>query len=99
MDDKLTSADIFKVKGIIERHLHNYKLSESYLINSLRINTSLKNEINIAETSLELAVLYEEIDNSNSRKSYLESALKHYKQIQVSQKVKEIEIMLGLEVA
>jgi len=99
VDDKLTSADIFKVKGTIERHLQNYQLSESYLLNSLRINTSLKNEMNIAETSFELAVLYEEMDKSKYKNSYLETALKYYKQIQVSQKVKEIEIMLGLEVA
>lgn len=99
VDDKLTSADIFRVKGIIERHLQNYQLAETYLLNSLRINTSLKNEMNIAETSLELAILYEEMDKSKSKKSYLQSALKYYKQIQVSQKVKDIEIMLGEEVA
>ncbi len=82
VDDKLTSADIYKVKGIIERHLKNYKLSESYLLNSLRINKSLKNEMNIAETSLELAALYEEMDNSKSKNSYLKNALNYYKQIQ-----------------
>ena len=97
VDDKLTSADIFKVKGIIERHLHNYKNSENYLLNSLRINNSLKNEMNAAETSFELGVLYEEINNTKSRNSYLESALKYYKRIQMTQKVKNIKIMLGLE--
>jgi hypothetical protein len=65
---------------------------------SLRINTSLKNEMNIAETSYELGVLYEEIDNSKSKNSYLESALKYYKRIRMQQKVKKIEIMLGLEI-
>jgi len=99
VDDKLTSADIFKVKGIIERYFKNYKLSESYLLNSLRINTSLKNEMNIAETSLELATLYEEIDNSKSKDPYLKSALNYYKQIDALQKVKEIELMLGIEAA
>ena len=98
VDDKLTTADIFKVKGIIERHLRNYKLSESYLLMSLRINTSLKNEMNIAETSYELGVLYEEIDNSKSKNSYLENALEYYKRIRMEQKVKKIEIMLGLEI-
>lgn len=97
VDDKLTTADLFKIKGIIERHLRNYKLSESYLLMSLRINTSLKNEMNIAETSYELGVLYEEIDNSKSKNSYLENAKKYYQRIQVLQKVKEIEIMLGKE--
>jgi len=96
--DKLTFGDLYKLKGIIERQLKNYKLSESYLLNSLRINTSLKNEMNIAETSFELGVLYEEINNSISKKSYLESALNYYKQINASQKVKAVETKLGIAV-
>ena len=96
VDDKLTSADIYRVKGIIERRLNNFKLAESYLLNSLRINNSLKNEMNIAETSVEIASLYNEMDNSKSKNTYLKSALSYYKQIQASQKVSEIETQLGI---
>jgi tetratricopeptide (TPR) repeat protein len=99
VDDKLTFADVCKVKGIIESRLKNYKTAESFLLNSLRINKSLKNEMNIAETSVELAHLYKEMDNPNSNKSYLGSALKYFKKIQAAQKVKEIETMLGIETA
>ena len=95
----MTFADLYKLKGTIERKLKNYELSESYLLNSLRINKSLKNETNVAETSFELGVLYDEIDNSKSKKSYLESALNYYKQINASQKVKEVETKLGIIVA
>jgi tetratricopeptide (TPR) repeat protein len=59
-DDKLTSADSYRVKGIIERQRKNFNAAETCLLTSLRINTKLKNEQNIAVTSLELAVLYEE---------------------------------------
>jgi tetratricopeptide (TPR) repeat protein len=96
LDDKLTSADIYKVKGIIERRLKNFKLAESFLLNSLRINTSLKNELNIAETSIELAALYNDLGNIEDRNNYLKGALNYYKQIDASQKVKEIEIQLGI---
>jgi tetratricopeptide (TPR) repeat protein len=96
LDDKLTSADIYKVKGIIERRIKNYKLAESFLLNSLRINTSMKNEMNIAETSLELAALYHENGNTASKNGYLKSALNYYKQIDAFQKVKEIEAQLGI---
>jgi len=99
VDDKLTLADIYKVKGIIERRMKNYKLSEGYLLNSLRINTSLKNETNIAETSLELVELYEEFDSSESKNSYLKNALNYYKQVQALQKVKEIETQFGIAAA
>jgi tetratricopeptide (TPR) repeat protein len=96
VDDKLTLADIYKVKGIIERRMKNFKLAESFLLNSLRINTSLKNEMNTAETSLELAALYNETDNPGSKNIYLKSALNYYKQTDASQKVKEIEAQLGI---
>jgi len=96
VDDKLTLADIYKVKGIIERHMKNFKLSESYLLNSLRINSSLKNETNIAETSLELADLYDEINSPENKNTYLKSALNYYKQIDSAQKVREIEAQLGI---
>ncbi len=99
VDDKLTFADIYKVKGIIDRHLKNYKLSESYLLNSLRINKSLKNDMNVAETSLELATLYEKMANAKSKNSHLQNALNYFKQIRASQKVKEIEILLSIETA
>jgi hypothetical protein len=48
---------------------------------------------------MELALLYKEIDKHDSRESYLASALKYFKQIHASQKVKEIETMLGIETA
>jgi len=41
-DDKLTIADSYRVKGIIERRRENYQAAETYLLTSLRINTNLK---------------------------------------------------------
>lgn len=98
-DDKLTSADIYRVKGIIERLRKNYNDAESFLLNSLRMNTSLKNEENIAETSFDLAVLYEEKNDSQSKNSYLTSALNYFKQINAFNKVKKIEDMLNIGTA
>jgi tetratricopeptide (TPR) repeat protein len=99
VDDKLTLADIYKVKGAIERRQENFNLAESYLLNSLRINNNLKNDMNIAETSLELAALYKDIDGSKSKKAYLNNALNFYKHINASQKVNEIEAQLGTAAA
>jgi len=94
-DDKLTVADSYRVKGIIERLGKHFGAAETSLLTSLRINTELKNEHHIALTSLELAVLYEEKNNSQSKQSYLTSALNYYKQINAFNEVKKIEIMLG----
>jgi len=98
-DDKLTSADSYRVKGIIERSMKNFNAAETYLLTSLRINTNLKNEHNIALTSLELADLYEEKNNSESKESYLTGALNYFKQINAFKEVKKIEDMLGIGTA
>ncbi|MEJ2194893.1 MAG: tetratricopeptide repeat protein [Ignavibacteriaceae bacterium] len=97
VDDKLAVADIYRVKGIIERYSKNYKLSESYLFDSLRINESLQNRRNIADTSLELAILYKEIENPKNKTFYLGTAQDYYKQIDDSQKLNVIANMLGVE--
>ena len=98
-DDKLTSADSYRVKGIIERSRKNFDAAETYLLTSVRINTSLKNEHNIALTSLELATLYEEKNNSQSKESYLTRALNYFKQINAFKEVKKIEDMFGIGTA
>jgi tetratricopeptide (TPR) repeat protein len=98
-DDKLTSADSYRVKGIIERSRKNFDAAETYLLTSVRINTNLKNEHNIALTSLELAALYEEKNNSQSKESYLTRALNYFKQINAFKEVKKIEDMLGIGTA
>lgn len=99
IDDKLTLADIYKVKGIIERHLKNFNDAESYLLNSLRINTTFKNAMNVAETSFELATLYEEMKNYESKQFYLKNSLNYYKDINALAKTKKIEEMLGVKAA
>ena len=94
--DKLTLADIYKTKGIIERYLQNYNESENFLLSSISLNTRLKNEQNIAETSLELAILYDEMNKSESKNNYLKKSLDYFKQINAADKVNTIENMLAL---
>jgi len=98
-DDKLTLADIYKVKGIIERHLENFTASETYLLNSLRINNSLNNELNVAETSFELGLLYEKMKDADSRNIYLKRSRNYFKNIEANAKVDLIEEMLGFSAA
>ena len=69
------------------------------MLDSLRINTSLKNEMNIAETSFELAMLYKEMDNSKSKQSYLKRSLDYFNQISAADKVKRIQELIGAEAA
>ena len=94
IDDKLTSADIYRVKGIIERLRKNYNDAETFLLNSLRMNISLKNTMNIAETSFELGLLSDEIGNESEKTDWLQKSLRYYSDIDATEKVTMIEELL-----
>jgi tetratricopeptide (TPR) repeat protein len=98
-DDKLTLADIYRVKGIIERHLENFEAAELYLLNSLRINSAFNNELNVAETSFELGLLYEKMNDLQSKNTNLKRSQNYFKNIGASTKVEIIEKMLGFSAA
>jgi len=94
-DDKLTSADIYRVKGIIERTRKNYTDAETFLLNSLRMNKSLKNTRNIAETSFELGLLNAEMGNERKKNDWLKKSLSFYSEIDATEKVTMIEELLN----
>ncbi|MGD1007634.1 MAG: tetratricopeptide repeat protein [Ignavibacteriaceae bacterium] len=81
INDRLSIADIYKIKGIIERKLKHYDLSENYFLTSLRLNAELENILNHAETLSELGELFIEINKKEEAKKCLKAALKDYKKI------------------
>lgn len=91
LDDKLTIADIYKVRGIIAKNLSDTKTAESYLMISLRINTSKRNSLNIAESSYEIASLYKEEGKSELSKQYYLQSMDYYKKCNALDKVISIE--------
>ncbi|MFC2119519.1 tetratricopeptide repeat protein [Bacteroidota bacterium] len=93
-DDKLTSADIYRVKGIIEKSRKNYNDAKTFLLNSLRMNKSLKNKRNIAETTFELGLLSADIGNENEKTVWLQKALGYYSEMDATDKVTMIEELL-----
>ncbi len=92
-DDKLTIADIYKIKGRLELQMGNFELAENYFLSSLRINKKYKNQMNVAETSLELAKLYDAQFKETERDIFLEAATKYYKKIGAIQKIEEINLL------
>ncbi len=97
LDDKLTIADIYRVRGIIAKHLNDTQTAKSYLMISLRINTKQRNSLNIAETSAELASIYKEEGKHELGNNYLNQALDYYRKSNIKEKVLMIEKTLGLE--
>lgn len=93
-DDKLSIADIYKVKGIIQRNLKNFEKSENYLRTSIRINKELGNRLNEAETSYELGMLYKDLGNIQDSKSNFTDALKYYRQLNALPRMNEVKDMM-----
>ena len=91
INDKMAMGDVFKLKGIIQRHFKKYSLAEHYLYTSIRINKELKNELNDAESEFELGILYSEKGELKESKKHFLAALKYFKKIKAQKEIKEIE--------
>jgi tetratricopeptide (TPR) repeat protein len=94
LNDKLSIADLYKIQGIVCRKTKVYDLAEEYFYTSLRINRELDNELNHAETSLELGLLYKEMGDENKSVPYLKDAEKYYKKINSKPNVARISTLL-----
>ena len=57
INDRLTIAEVYRVKGIIQKNLQNAKLAKEFLENSIRLNRDFKNKANVNEAVLEIAAI------------------------------------------
>jgi tetratricopeptide (TPR) repeat protein len=92
--DRLSVADIYKVKGIIERELGEFKKSENLLKTSLMMNIELGNKLNEAETSVELGRLYEKLKDKKKSSECFMNAFAYYRGQGSKKKIREIEQLL-----
>ena len=95
INDKLSIAEVYKVKGIIQKHLTNFQLSENLLLTSLRINKEHNNRLNEAETYYERGLLYMETGNSVESINNLNSALKYFKKINAHNEIKNLQELIN----
>ncbi len=98
IQDKLTTAEVYRLIGSLERKLNHYETARMYLDISFRLNTNLENKLNIAETALELARLAEDTNNSEECINWYKRALEYYSEINAVNKIKKIEEKLRLSV-
>jgi tetratricopeptide (TPR) repeat protein len=94
VNDRLSVADIYKVKGIIERELGEYKKSENLLKTSLMMNIELGNKLNEAETSVELGRLYDKLKDKKKSTEWFMKAIAYYKGQGSKKKIQEIKSLL-----
>ena len=91
INDRLSIADIYKIKGIIERYSGNYNLAENHFQTSIRINTELENSLNLAETNHEIGLLYKNMRKPKEARKHLNSALAKFKQLNMNEMVKKVK--------
>jgi len=91
----VTIAEVYKIKGIIQRTVKNFILAENYLQTSLRLNKETNNQLNQAETYQELGLLYKEIGKAKESKESFELALEYFKKINSETDIKLLENILS----
>jgi len=94
LKDKLTIAEVYKIKGILERKKKHFEIAQNYFFSSLRLNTELGNELNYAETAVELGILFRETKKADQAKKYFNEALTYYKKIKAADEITKIKIFL-----
>jgi adenylate cyclase len=95
INDRLSVADIYKVKGIITRELGEFERSEILLKTSLMMNLKLGNKLNEAETSFELGRLYCKLNDKKKSVKWFTKAFTYYKGQGTKKKIMEIEPLLA----
>jgi tetratricopeptide (TPR) repeat protein len=91
LDDKITIAEVYRLQGIIHKHLKNYKIAENSLLSALRLNKKLDIQLNIAECYYDLAKLFSEIHDKEEERKYLNESLDYYKKINAKGQIGEIQ--------
>ena len=92
--DRLSVADIYKVKGIIEGELGEFKKSENLLKTSLMMNIELGNKLNEAETCVELGRLYDKVKDRKKSTEWFMKAIAYYRGQGSKEKIREIEQLI-----
>lgn len=84
LSDKLSLAEYYRLQGLVFMHYENYQTSEQYLLTSIRLNKEFENSLNAAETNIDLAILYEKMNNKKESFSLFREAFYFFKSINAS---------------
>jgi len=80
INDTLSIADIYKIKGMIQNDLENFELSEELFENSIRLNKDIENKLNEAESFNEMGKLLQKNEREEA-KTYIDAAEDYFKEI------------------
>ena len=85
LNDQLSVADCYKVKGTIQREMKKFDIADLYLRTSIRLNELYKSPLNLGETYFEYGLLQKEQGKIREAKSAFKESSKYFKQIDSSQ--------------
>ena len=94
ISDKLTIADSYRIRALIQQKLKNYSIAEILFLTSIRVNNQYKNDLNVAESQLALALMYKETNNLLANE-YLIKSLKYFEKIEFSKEVSLIKNLIA----
>jgi tetratricopeptide (TPR) repeat protein len=81
LNDHLSIADAYKVKGIIQRDMKNLDIAELYFNTSIRLNKEYNNPLNLGESFYELGLLYKAKNEKDKSLDALKKALGYFKAV------------------
>ena len=81
INDRLSIAEVYKIKGKIELELNNLEYAENLLLTSMRLNKESENSYNLAETCSSLEKLFNIKKNKKEAAKYHKLASAYWKEI------------------
>jgi tetratricopeptide (TPR) repeat protein len=93
-NDRLTIADVYRIRGLIQLKRKNKNGAESYFTTSIRLNNELNNELCASESRFELARLLKVNDREKEAKIQFNEVLKYYRKIKTKEEIDEIKALM-----
>ena len=92
MGDRVSMADVYKIFGVINRQRANYEAALSFFENSKKINEDYDNYLNLGQTLLEMALLYQKLNDKTKAKELVNNAIECFRHIE-----SDVRVSLALQ--
>lgn len=90
LNDPLTIAEVYKIKGMIQEELKNIDMSIEMMENSFRINEDFNSQLNKAETNWELNRLLKKCDKPDEAEEKKFAAIGYYELIKAQSYINDL---------
>lgn len=98
INDHLSIADAYKIKGIIHREMGNVEIAKVYLETSVRLNELYLCSLGLAEALYEVGLLCKERSETEAAKEAFQKSLQNFQKIGAQHNEQVVkEVMVSLE--